>query len=42
MSGRGKGQPCKKQWGEDAPFVVIYYCESVEAIWVCGSLGIIL
>lgn len=30
MSGRGKGQRCKELWGEDAPFVVIYYSESIE------------
>lgn len=29
MSGRRKGQWCKELWREDAPFVVIYYCESI-------------
>lgn len=30
MSGREKGQRCMELWGEDAPFVVIYYSESIE------------
>lgn len=34
MSGRGKGQWCKEQWGEDALFVVIYYSESIETFLI--------
>lgn len=39
MSGRGKGQWCKEQWGEDAPFVVIYYSESIETFLTAEFTG---
>lgn len=37
MSGRGKGQRCKELWGEDAPFVVIYYSESIKTAPIVHS-----
>lgn len=40
MRGRGKGQWCKEQWGEDAPFVVVYYSQS-RPFWLYSSLEII-
>lgn len=39
MSGRGKGQQCTELWGEDAPFVVIYYSESTESPIVHSTLS---
>lgn len=42
MSGRGKGQWCKEQWGEDAPFVVIYYgANQLRPFWLYSSLKLI-
>lgn len=32
MSGRGKGHWRRELWGEDAPFVVIYYSESTHQL----------
>lgn len=32
MSGREKGQWLRELWGEDAPFVVIYYSESTHQL----------
>lgn len=32
MSGRGKGHWCRELWGEDAPFVVIYYSEPTHQL----------
>lgn len=34
MSGNGKCQRCKEQLGEDAPFLFIYYSESVETFLI--------
>lgn len=39
MSGRGKGQRCKEQWGEGAPFVVIYCSESIETFLTVEFTG---
>lgn len=38
MSGGGKGQQCKELWGEDAPFVVIYYSESIQTAAIVHNI----
>lgn len=37
MSGRKKGHQCKELWGKDAPFVVIYYSESIQTVPIVHS-----
>lgn len=39
MSGGGKGQQCKELWGEDAPFVVIYYSESIQTAAIVHNIN---